>query len=60
MKSLSLMVLALGAFGALALSGCSSCMPAKPDTTKKAADPVITCGPGTIPQGTKCIGPAAK
>ena len=58
MKSLSLVVLVAGAFGALALSGCSSCMPQSKDTTtKEPAAPVITCGPGTIPQGTKCIGP---
>ena len=57
MKSLSLAALVMGAFGALALSGCSACMPPATDTKKKPAEPVITCGKGTIPQGTKCIGP---
>ena len=57
MKSLSLAALVVGAFGALALSGCSSCMPPATDTKKPAKEPVITCGPGTIPQGTQCIGP---
>ena len=54
MKSLSLIVLAAVSFGALALSGCSGCMPAA-EEAKKAAPPV-TCGPGTVAQGNQCVG----
>lgn len=54
MRSLSLIVVAAVSFGALALSGCSSCMPPA-ETTKKAPTPV-TCGPGTVAQGTQCVG----
>lgn len=54
MKSLSLIVLAAVSFGAMALSGCSGCMPAE---EKKAEAPApVTCGPGTVAQGTQCVG----
>lgn len=56
MKSLSLAALILGAFGALTLSGCTACMPPAEEPAKKPKDPIITCGPGTIPSGTKCLG----
>ena len=54
MKSLSLIVLAAVSFGALALSGCSGCM--QQEETKKAAAPPVTCGRGTVAQGTQCVG----
>lgn len=53
MKSLSLIVLVATAVGASALAGCSSCTP--PEETKKAATPV-TCGQGTVAQGSTCVG----
>lgn len=56
MRSLSLIVVAAISFGALALSGCSSCMPPAEDTTKTKAPPPVTCGPGTVAQGTQCVG----
>ena len=60
MRSLSLVVFAVVALGALALSGCTSCLPPDAATTqaKKPKTPVITCGPGTVVQGNTCIGPA--
>lgn len=54
MRSLSLIAVAAVSFGALALSGCSSCSPQE-ETTKKAPPPV-TCGPGTVAQGSQCVG----
>lgn len=54
MKSLSLIVLATVSFGALAFSGCSGCM--QQEETKKAAAPPVTCGRGTVAQGTQCVG----
>ncbi|MBI2387080.1 MAG: hypothetical protein HYV14_13900 [Elusimicrobia bacterium] len=54
MKSLSLIVLAVVSFGAMALSGCSGCMPA--EEAKQTAAPPVTCGPGTVAQGTQCVG----
>lgn len=54
MKSLSLIVLAAVSFGALALSGCSGCMP--PPEEKAETPPPVTCGPGTVAQGTQCVG----
>lgn len=56
MKSLSLIVVAAVSFGALALSGCSSCAPQDTTTKKAAPPPPVTCGPGTVAQGTQCVG----
>jgi len=53
MKSLSLLALAVVSFGALALSGCSSCAP---EETAKKAPPPVTCGRGTVAQGNQCVG----
>lgn len=53
MKSLSLIVLAAVSFGALALSGCSGC---SQEEAKQAAAPPVTCGKGTVAQGTQCVG----
>lgn len=55
MKSLSLIVLAAVSFGAMALSGCSGCMPAA-EEAKKNVPPPVTCGPGTVAQGNQCVG----
>lgn len=54
MKSLSLIVLAAASFGALALSGCSGC--SQQEQKKAEAPPPVTCGPGTVAQGTQCVG----
>lgn len=54
MKSLSLIVLAAASFGALALSGCSGC--SQQQEKKAEAPPPVTCGPGTVAQGTQCVG----
>ena len=54
MKSLSLIVLAVASFGALALSGCSGCSPQ--EEKKAAAPPPVTCGRGTVAQGNQCVG----
>lgn len=53
MKSLSLIAVAAVSLAGAALSGCSSCSQAE-DTAKKAPPPV-TCGPGTVAQGTTCV-----
>lgn len=55
MKSLSLIVLAAVSIGAMALSGCSGCMPNQEEAKKKLPPPV-TCGPGTVAQGNQCVG----
>jgi hypothetical protein len=56
MKSLSLIVLAAVSIGAMALSGCSGCMPQDADAAKKKLPPPVTCGPGTVAQGNQCVG----
>lgn len=53
MKSILLLALAVVSFGALTLTGCSSCAPEEPK--KKAEAPGVTCGPGTVPQGSTCV-----
>lgn len=53
MKSLSLIVIAAVSFGALALSGCSGC---SEEEKKAEVAPPVTCGPGTVAQGTQCVG----
>lgn len=55
MKSLSLIVLAVVSFGALALSGCSGCSQDTNTNTTPAA-PQVTCGPGTRKVGNECVG----
>ncbi len=54
MKSLSLIVLTVVSFGALALSGCSGC--SGEETAKAKAPPPVTCGRGTVAQGNQCVG----
>lgn len=54
MKSLSLLALAVVSLGALALSGCSSC--GSQEEAKKKAPPPVTCGRGTVAQGSQCVG----
>jgi hypothetical protein len=54
MKSLSLIVLAVVSFGALALSGCSGC--SQQEEKKASAPPPVTCGRGTVAQGNQCVG----
>jgi hypothetical protein len=53
MKSLSFIVLATVSFGALALSGCSGC---SEEEKKAEVAPPVTCGAGTVAQGTQCVG----
>lgn len=53
MKSLSLIGLAVVSLGAVALAGCSSC---SPEETAKKAPPPVTCGRGTVAQGSQCVG----
>ncbi len=53
MRSLSLIVLVVSAVGAMALAGCSSCNP-PPEASK--TPPPVTCGPGTVAQGSTCVG----
>ncbi len=55
MKSFSLVALGVIAFGALALSGCSGCMPAE-ETDTESSVPQTTCGPGTRKVGNECVG----
>lgn len=55
MKSFSLVALGVIAFGTLALSGCSGCMPA-PETDTESSVPQVTCGPGTRKVGNECVG----
>lgn len=54
MKSLSLIGLAVVSLGAVALAGCSSC--GSQEEAKKKAPPPVTCGPGTVAQGSQCVG----
>lgn len=58
MRSLSLIVLVATGVGAMALAGCSSCSP-DTSTTKKTPPPV-TCGQGTVAQGSTCVGKTGK
>lgn len=60
MKSLSLIVLAVVSFGALALSGCSGCSQEENTNTTTAAPPQVTCGAGTRKVGNQCVGTAAS
>lgn len=50
-KGLSVILAFAATAGALSLTGCGSCAP---ETEKMA--PVVTCGPGTTPQGNQCVG----
>lgn len=54
MKTFSLIVLAAVSFGAMALSGCSGCTAQEKE--QAAAPAPVTCGPGTVAQGTQCVG----
>lgn len=56
MKSLSLIVLVVVSFGALALSGCSGCSGQDTSAAKSKAPPPVTCGRGTVAQGNQCVG----
>lgn len=58
MRSLSLIVLVVSGVGAMALAGCSSCSPQ--ETTTKKAPPPVTCGPGTVAQGSTCVGKSGR
>ena len=53
MKSLALLAVAVVSLGAAALSGCSSC---SQEEAKKKAPPPVTCGRGTVAQGSQCVG----
>lgn len=57
MKSLSLIGLAVVSLGAVALAGCSDC--GSGETAKKSPPPV-TCGRGTVAQGSQCVGEVNK
>jgi hypothetical protein len=54
MKSLALIAAIACTVGAAALSGCSSCSPSANKNTPAA--PAVTCGPGTVAQGSQCVG----
>lgn len=56
MKSLSLIVLAVVSFGALALSGCTGCAQENNTNGSSTSAPQVTCGPGTRRVGNECIG----
>lgn len=58
MKSLSLIAVAAVSLAGAALSGCSSCMPAQEEAKK--APPPVTCGAGTVAQGTTCVAVSRK
>ena len=61
MKSLSLVVLAVVSFGALALSGCSGCSQQDTNTNTSTSNVGnISCGPGTHRVGNQCVGNAAS
>lgn len=57
MKSLALLAVAVVSLGAAALSGCSSC---SQEEAKKKAPPPVTCGRGTVAQGSQCVGEVNK
>ncbi len=57
MKSLALIAAIACTVGAAALSGCSSC---SQEEAKKKVDNTVTCGPGTVAQGSQCVGAVNK
>lgn len=56
MNSLPLILVTSVLFGALGLSGCSSC--SQQNSTPPPLP--VTCGPGTVAQGTQCVGEVQK